>query len=228
MFTGLIETTGTFESLARTSGAAAGPSGAAARLALRVPNDFAPGRPGESICVNGVCLTAVEISPGALEMDVLEETLSRTNLGALARGQRVNLERALTPSSRLGGHLVTGHVDDTATVLRRRKQGADWVFDIGLDAKWMPFVAPKGSIAVDGISLTVVDTAEASFTVHVIPHTFEHTTLGDRAEGGRVNIEVDLLARYIANFLRRTGPEAAEGARDSSLTKDFLTEHGFA
>jgi len=221
MFTGLLETTGPLAGLTR-------PSGTAARLALRVPNDFAPGRPGDSICVNGVCLTAVEIRPGALEMDILEETLSRTNLGGLAHGERVNLERALTPSGRLGGHIVTGHVDDTATVLRRRKQGADWVFEIGLDAKWMPFVAPKGSIAVDGISLTVVEAAEASFTVHVIPHTFEHTTLGDRPDGARVNIEVDLLARYIANFLRRTGPGPAEGAHEHTLTKDFLTEHGFA
>ena len=220
MFTGLIETTGTVAGLTR-------PSGTAARLALRMPKDFGPVAPGESICVNGVCLTAVKVGTGALEMDVLEETLAQTNLGGLARGERVNLERAVTPSSRLGGHLVTGHVDDTGTVLGRRKEAADWVFEIGVDGKYMPFIAPKGSIAVDGISLTVVETAEASFSVHIIPHTLEHTTLGDRAEGGRVNIEVDLLARYVANFLRRSRLEPVEGARDPTLTKDFLTEHGF-
>jgi len=215
MFTGLVETTGTVAALTR-------PSGKVARLALRVPDDFGPIKVGDSIAVNGVCLTVVEAAAGALEMDVLEETFACTNLAGLRAGERVNLERALTPSSELGGHLVTGHVDDTGTVVRRRRQGADWVFEIGLDAKYMPFIAPKGSIAVDGVSLTVVETAAASFTVHIIPYTFEHTTFGDRAEGTRVNVEVDLMARYVANFLRRTG------AAPSGLTRDFLAEHGFA
>jgi len=219
MFTGLVETTGAFERLARTSGANA-------RISLRVPEDFGAVNAGDSVAVNGVCLTAVQITPGALEMDVLQETLSRTNLGALRTGERVNLERSLTPSSRLGGHLVTGHVDDTGTVLGRRKQTADWVFEIGVDEKYMPFIAPKGSIAVDGISLTVVETKAAAFTVHIIPHTLEHTTLRDRAEGSRVNIEVDLLARYIANFVQRAGGAPAD-APESPLTGDFLAEHGF-
>ena len=215
MFTGLVETTGTAVGLTKASGKAA-------RLALRVPEGFGPVKAGDSIAVNGVCLTVVEAAAGTLDMDILEETLARTNLGGLRSGERVNLERSLTPSSELGGHFVTGHVDDTGTVARRRHQGADWVFEIGVDTKYMPFIAPKGSIAVDGVSLTVVETADASFTVHIIPYTFEHTTFGDRAEGARVNIEVDLLARYIANYVQRTG--AAPGG----ITRDFLAEHGFA
>ena len=229
MFTGLVEITGAFGSLTKGSGRTA-------RLALRVPVPFGPVKVGDSVAVNGVCLTAVKVGTGTLEMDVLDETLARTNLGELRAGERVNLERSLTPSSQLGGHLVTGHVDDTGTVLQRRRAGGpaasaggDWVFEIGVDAKYMPFIAPKGSIAVDGISLTVVETSPAgeagAFTVHIIPHTFEQTTLGDRAKGSRVNIEVDLMARYIANFIERTGPERVEGG---GLTRDFLAEHGFA
>lgn len=215
MFTGLIETTGTFAGLTKRSAAAA-------RLALNVPEGFGPVKTGDSIAVNGVCLTVVEAGPTEIEMDVLDETLARTNLSGLVRGERVNLELALTPSSRLGGHLVTGHVDDTGTVLRRQRSGADWVFEIGVDAKWMPFIAPKGSIAVDGVSLTVVETGASSFGVHIIPYTFEHTTLGDRADGARVNVEVDIMARYIANFIQRTG------SAPSGLTREFLAEHGFA
>jgi riboflavin synthase len=219
MFTGLVETTGTFRRLTKGSGQTA-------RLALRVPDGFGPVNVGDSVAVNGACLTVVETGSGALEMDVLEETLARTNLGSLRVGERVNLERSLTPSSELGGHIVTGHVDDTGTVLRRTKRGADWVFEIGVDRKYMPFIAPKGSIAVDGISLTVVETGEASFSVHVIPYTFANTTLGDRAEGSRVNIEIDIMARYIANFLQRTGGPV--NGESKSLTEKFLAEHGFA
>ncbi len=244
MFTGLVEITGSFGRLARGSGRTA-------RLALRVPVPFGPVKVGDSVAVNGVCLTAVKVDTGTLEMDVLDETLARTNLGGLRVGERVNLERSLTPSSQLGGHLVTGHVDDIGTVLQRRRAGGpaasagrpaasaggpaataggDWVFEIGVDAKYMPFIAPKGSIAVDGISLTVVETSPAgeagAFTVHIIPYTFDQTTLGDRVVGGRVNIEVDLMARYIANFIRRSRPEPVEGERQ--ITRDFLAEHGFA
>lgn len=216
MFTGLIEARGTFARLTKGSGGTA-------RLALRVPDGFGPVGVGDSVAVNGVCLTAVKVGPNALEMDVLEETLARTNLGMLRPGERVNLERALTPSSPIGGHYVTGHVDDPGTVLRRTRAGTDWVFEIGVDRKYMPFIAPKGSIAVDGISLTVVETRDSSFTVHIIPHTFERTTLGDRAEDSRVNIEIDLMARYIANYLQRATLSGGAG-----LTKEFLAEHGFA
>jgi len=215
MFTGLIEATGTFARLTKGSGGMA-------RLGLGVPDSFGPVGVGDSVAVNGVCLTAVKVDARSLEMDVLEETLGRTNLGTLRPGERVNLERALTPSSPIGGHYVTGHVDDPGTVLLRTRSGTDWVFEIGVDAKYMPFIAPKGSIAVDGISLTVVETREASFSIHVIPHTFANTTLGERAEGSRVNIEIDLMARYIANYVRRAGPGR------SGLTKEFLAEHGFA
>jgi riboflavin synthase len=243
MFTGLVETTGTFAGLAR------GPA-KAARLSLRVPGGFGPVKVGDSVAVNGVCLTTVKTGPGALEMDVLDETLAKTNLGALRAGERVNLERSLTPSSELGGHLVTGHVDATGTVRMRTRQGADWIFEIGVEPGLMPFIAPKGSIAVDGISLTVVDTEGAApgspggadatatgprvpgggaFSVHIIPCTFENTTLGERTEGARVNIEVDLIARYVINYLTRAVPELAAGrGGQSKLTKEFLAEHGFA
>ena len=232
MFTGLVETTGTFENLTKAMGRAA-------RLTVRVQPDLGPLRVGDSVAVNGVCLTVVGVGRATIGMDVLEETLARTNLGDLHSGARVNLERAPTPATHLGGHLVTGHVDDTGVVLGRSRVGApavsaggDWMYEIGVNRKYMAFIAPKGSIAVDGVSLTVVETRAASFVVHIIPHTFEHTTLRDRDVGSQVNIEIDLIARYIANFIERGGPELVAGAQDGAesgkLTKDFLAEHGFA
>ncbi len=225
MFTGIVETTGTFDGLTKAMGRAA-------RLGVQVPSEVGPLKIGDSVAVNGVCLTVIEVGRGTVAMDVLEETLARTNLGDLHSGARVNLERAPTPATHLGGHLVTGHVDDTGVVLGRSRAGPDWVYEIGVDRKYMPFIAPKGSMAVDGVSLTVVETRAASFVVHVIPRTFEHTTFKDRDVGGRVNIEVDLIARYIANFIKRSGPGLVEGeqtgADSGKLTKEFLAEHGFA
>ncbi len=225
MFTGLVEAVGMFEGLTKAMGRPP-------RLSVQVPRELGPLRVGDSVAVNGVCQTVIEIGRSTISMDVLEETLARTNLGDLHAGARVNLERAATPTTHMGGHLVTGHVDDTGVVLGRSRAGPDWVYEIGVNRKYMAFIAPKGSIAVDGVSLTVVETQAASFEVHVIPRTFEHTTLRDRAVGSRVNIEIDLIARYIANFIERSGPERVEGegtgADSAKLTKDFLAEHGFA
>ena len=193
MFTGLVEATGEVAAIA--------PRGAdGSRLTLRVP--FADEvRAGESIAVNGCCLTAVEPSAGTVSFDVLNETLRRTNLGVLAPGALVNLERALAASARLGGHFVQGHIDGTVEVLAFDARGADWRLEVALPAAGCGYVVEKGSIAIDGISLTVAEVGAASFVCWIIPHTREVTNLRARCAGDRVNLEYDLLAKYVERLL---------------------------
>ncbi|MCX7993357.1 MAG: riboflavin synthase [Fimbriimonadales bacterium] len=191
MFTGIVEATGFVESIhARPEGGA--------RLAIRAfPMDV-----GESLAINGVCLTVQQAEGDLLFFDAVLETLRRTNLGDLKAGDRVNLERPLTPQSRLGGHFVQGHVDTTARLIEIREAGNARVLKFQLDdLAYMRYIVPKGSIAVDGISLTVVDVGADWFTVWVIPHTWEVTNLAHRQVGERVNIETDILARYVERLL---------------------------
>ena len=193
MFTGLIEATG--EVVALTSRGADG-----ARLSLRVP--FAGEVvEGESIAVNGCCLTAVEPSAETIHFDVLNETLRRTNLGALAPGAAVNLERALAATARLGGHFVQGHIDGTAEVIDFAMRGSDWRLEVSLPGEMCGFVVEKGSIAIDGISLTVAEVGASSLVCWIIPHTRAATNLRDRRAGERVNVEYDLLAKYVGRLL---------------------------
>jgi riboflavin synthase len=153
---------------------------------------------GESIAVNGCCLTvAAAPADGRLEFDILEETLRRTNLGHIQEGGRVNLERALLANGRLGGHFVQGHVDCVATVRAWEGVGLDYRLEIGLPAEYARYVIEKGSIAVDGISLTVAALGQETFTVWVIPHTRERTNLAETAPGRLVNLEFDMLAKYV-------------------------------
>jgi len=158
---------------------------------------------GSSIALNGCCLTVVRCSGSVLDFEAGSETLSRTNLGDLVAGDTVNIERSLRVGDRLGGHVVTGHVDTVGKVSRREEEG-DWsTFWFQLDRRWMHQIVSKGSIAVDGISLTVVDVTDNSFSVALIPHTLEVTTLGGRRTGDSVNIETDLLAKYVQRQLER-------------------------
>jgi riboflavin synthase len=190
MFTGLVEETGTAEALRRRQGAS--------RLVLQAARLAAECREGESIAVNGCCLTlAAPPAQGRLEFDLLEETLRRTNLGRLEPGWPVNLERALPANGRLGGHFVQGHVDCVAAVRAWEPVGLDYRLEIELPKEFARYVVGKGSIAVDGISLTVAELGEASFTVWIIPHTRERTNLSRAAAGGVVNLEFDLLAKYV-------------------------------
>ena len=152
---------------------------------------------GDSIAVNGVCVTVAKKTKTSFTVDLLDETLKKTNLGGLAIGDAVNLERALTPQSRMGGHWVTGHVDETGVISSLRKTGELTIW--GSD-KFMHLLIPKGSIAIDGVSLTIVEIFDKSFTCHLIPHTLENTNLKHKKKGDRVNLEYDLVGKYLHRF----------------------------
>jgi riboflavin synthase len=160
---------------------------------------------GESVAVNGCCLTAVALDADRIAFDLLRETLDRTNLGALRQGMPVNLERALAANARLGGHFVQGHVDTAAEVLGFAQVGSDWRLEVALPAEFARYVAFKGAIAVDGISLTVAEVSPASFVCWIIPHTRAVTNLAARTAGERVNLEFDLLAKYVERIVDSRG-----------------------
>ncbi len=196
MFTGLVEGLGRIERLIDEN--------AGRRLEISSP-DLASDdllRLGESIAINGCCLTAVAVAPDRFAVQAGPETLARTNLGAKHPGDRVNLERALKVGDRLGGHFVSGHVDTTAVLHERRREG-EWEFlAFGIEPYWTPLLVSKGSIAVDGVSLTLVDVWSDSFSIMLIPHTLAVTTLGIIQPGDRVNIEVDILAKHVQKLLQ--------------------------
>jgi riboflavin synthase len=193
MFTGLVEATGELATIT--------PRGdGGARLTVRAPL-AGEVRSGDSIAVNGCCLTAVSIDREKLAFDLLGETLARTNLGALSPGAPVNLERALAANARLGGHFVQGHIDTTAEILAFAQVGADWRLEVALPAEFARYLAFKGAVAIDGISLTVAEVNRTSFVCWIIPHTRTVTSLGARTAGERVNLEFDLLAKYVERIV---------------------------
>jgi riboflavin synthase len=193
MFTGLVTLSGALVSRSKR--------GPGARLVLRAAFDDGPLVLGESIAVDGVCLTVDAILPDGFEADASLETLSRTTLGELAPGSGLHLERALRAGTLLGGHLVSGHVDGTATLVDRRPVGEATWMAFRAPAELARFIAEKGSIALDGVSLTVNAVDEDRFEVTLVPHTLSRTKLGNLRAGGRVNLEVDLVARYVARWL---------------------------
>lgn len=175
-------------------------------------------RIGDSIAVNGVCLTVTTLGSGSFSVDVAPETLRRSNLGLLRPGAQVNLERALSLGGRLGGHLVQGHVDGTGKILSMTRKENSILVRIAAPMGVMRYVVEKGFIAVDGMSLTVSEYDRESFTISIIPFTFQNTNLANRRTGDMVNLEVDIIAKYVERL--------REGA--SGLTQEFLAEHGFA
>ncbi len=178
---------------------------------------------GESIAVNGVCLTAREINDRIFLADVSPESLSRTGLGDLSVGKTVNLERALRLSDRLGGHLVSGHVDAVSEVISRKKLGEFTIFTFNIPANLARYIVEKGSITIDGISLTVNSCTEQEFTVSIIPHTLEITSLGGLKAGDKVNLEVDIIGKYVEKLL-----QLDSGAdKVTKLDASFLAENGF-
>lgn len=212
MFTGIVEALGRVREVQRR-----GPDRrlrvAAAALGL---DDV---RPGDSIAVNGVCLSAIEVDKEGFAADVSAETLACTTLGSLAPGAGVNLEKALLPTTRLGGHLVSGHVDGVARIAEMRPAGECRVLRIAVPAALSRYIAAKGSVCVDGVSLTVNDVEGAVFSVNIIPHTLAHTIVADYRPGTEVNIEVDVIARY---FERLVAGGAAPGNRvDDALLKEY-------
>ena len=221
MFTGLIS------AVSRVVSLGAGTAGAI--LDVERPPEFGDVAVGESIAVSGVCLTVVPpAAPGQpLHFDVSPETLSRTALGGLSAGGGVNLERALRVSDRLGGHVVAGHVDGTAEVLGVARPGDSWTFTFSLPGALARYAVEKGSISVDGISLTIAGLREGSFDVAVIPHTFESTTLGERKPGDLVNLEVDVLGKYVERLLAaRLGDDDARERKERDERLERLLTNG--
>ncbi len=213
MFTGIVEELGVISAIRR--------SHEGGKITIKAEKAIEGTNVSDSISVNGVCLTVVDVSTDRITMDILKETLDRSTLAKASVSDKVNLERSLLPSSRLGGHFVFGHVDCRGRIVEVNRAGRDWLFKFSVDQDLMPFIAPKGSIAVDGISLTVVETVGSTFTVYMIPHTYEKTTMQFRKPGDDVNIEVDMLARYVHQAI------SSMQNKDSKITEDYLRKTGF-
>jgi riboflavin synthase len=212
MFTGIIEEMGRVKALRRT--------GDAALLSIEASMVLDGTVLGDSICVNGVCLTVVDIGTGAFSADVAVETLRVTNLGELKTGSKVNLERALRLSARVGGHLVSGHVDAVGRIREKRVEGNGWRLFFDAPETVLRYAIRKGSIAIDGISLTIADVDAAGFSIAMIPHTAKLTTLGFKSTGDSVNLESDIIGKYVERLLGAW----AEGGVDLGL----LRKTGFA
>jgi len=212
VFTGIIAEMGDIAALERKGGIT--------QLLLNSKEVIKDVEIGDSISVNGTCLTVVQIKGAVMRFDLSDETLKSTNLGLLMSGDRVNLEASLRPNSRLGGHFVSGHVDDVGRIKSKTQIGDTFKVEIEVPEKILPYLVEKGSVAVDGISLTVVDILRRSFTVTIIPHTALLTTIGFKCPGDTVNIEVDIIGKYVARFLNK-------GMDKDARFMKILTEEGF-
>lgn len=213
MFTGIVHSEGEIEAIE--------PRGGDVRLRIRCPGlSLDSSSPGDSIAVNGVCLTAVDLAGESFAADVSRESLDLTTLGELRPGHRVNLEQALTLATPLGGHLVTGHVDGVGEVIERREEARSVRFRIRAPAALARYIARKGSICIDGVSLTVNDVEGPLFGVNIVPHTLEVTNVSSWKAGLRVNLEVDIVARYLERLLADDAP--------AGLSIGTLRENGFA
>lgn len=220
MFTGLIEEVGVVRRVVK------GREGA--RLVIGAEKVLGDTKVGDSVAVNGACLTVTEVEAGQFTADCMAETLSRTTIGTIERGRRVNLERALALGQRLGGHMVLGHVDAVGKVKSIKPRGDSLEVEVSLPEEIESLVAEKGSVAVDGVSLTIIRVGSEGFVVGLIPHTIAATTLVDLGPGSRVNLEADVIARYVQRCMAVTGTggEADSGATDG-LGIDLLVEKGF-
>ncbi len=206
MFTGIIEETGMVKSMGQN------------QLTISAQKVLEGTAPGDSIAVNGACLTVTKMSSESFTIDIMQETLRRTSLGDLRPGDKVNLERALSVGSRMGGHFVQGHVDSTGKILSLTPKGNAILMKVSAPAEIMRYVVEKGFIAIEGISLTVIAHDTTSFTVSLVTFTRDLTTLGSKKPGDPVNLEVDIIAKYV---------EHLTGEDKSGITAGFLAEHGF-
>lgn len=193
-------------------------------LVLEAPELPRPLADGCSICVSGICLTVTRSDSHLIEFDVVPETISRSTLGESRTGDVVNLERALRAGEPMDGHIVQGHVDGIATIRNVREDGRGFLMELTIDAGLLPYVVPKGSVAIDGVSLTVARVDEDGFAVALIPTTLECTTLGRRRPGDKVNVETDIVSRTIVSYLQRQ----PAGAGEAAVTLDMLRENGWS
>ncbi|MEZ4754016.1 MAG: riboflavin synthase [Bdellovibrionota bacterium] len=213
MFSGIVEESGTIVELSSI--------GDGARLIVESKLDHQETKLGDSIAIDGVCLTVVKKEGSKLTFDLAEETLRKTVLGELKAGSLINLERSLSLGSRVHGHFVFGHVDTVAELVAKSEEGNSVKLEFKLETNYLKFLAPKGSISVSGVSLTIGEVSAIGFSVYIIPHTGDVTTLLFKDVGARVNIEIDMLARYVNRMLTASQEQAP------AITAEFLTEHGF-
>lgn len=217
MFTGIVEGIGEVIEIRRLA--------LDATFTIRVPAFFSDCHPGDSLAVDGVCLTAASVDGDQFTLDVSAETLERSTLGKIRRGEPVNLERALRLSDRLGGHLVSGHVDGMGAIERIERSQRSWIMQIGIDQSLSKYLIEKGSIAVDGISFTINRCMGTSFDITIIPQTASVTTISRKRVGDRVNIEVDIIGKHVERFLHERGDVPKQ--TPSLIDKDMLTRYGF-
>lgn len=215
MFTGIVEEIGTVGAIRRGQHSAV--------IEICAERVLEGTKTGDSIAVNGVCLTVTALRPGAFTADVMHETINRSALAALAPGSRVNLERAMPADGRFGGHMVAGHIDGTGKVIGIQKDDTAIWFTIQARPELLRYVVEKGSVAIDGISLTVATVGRDRFSISAIPHTVRQTILQDRKEGDLVNLETDIIGKYVEKLL--SPPLAQPGG--SAITRDFLEKYGF-
>lgn len=215
MFTGIIEEMGTITAVKKNP--------LEARLTISGEKIFSDLKIGDSVAVNGVCLTAAEISGKTFTADVMNETFSRSSLSSLKAGSHVNLERAMAADGRFGGHIVAGHVDGTGTITQiKQDSNAIW-YTISADSRILKYIVEKGSIAIDGTSLTVASVSKESFRVSIIPHTAKETILSEKKAGDTVNLENDIIGKYVEQLMSFNSDTKSE----SRITKDFLARAGF-
>ncbi len=219
MFTGIIEEIGTIQSIKKGSQSAV--------LGISCEKVLEDAKVGDSIAVNGVCLTVTSLNSHGYTADVMAETMNRSSLGRLQKGSRVNLERAMAADGRFGGHIVAGHIDGTGTVTSvRRDETAVW-YTIKAGEELLRYIVEKGSVAIDGISLTVARVSREDFCVSVIPHTQGQTNLTERKTGDIVNLECDVIGKYIEKLCGAQGEEKKGAAKQSRISETYLMEHGF-
>jgi len=218
MFTGLVEGIGKIKAIRRI--------GDDMRLTISPLFQITDCRVGDSISVDGVCLTVIEVSEGSFTMDVSGETLSRSTLSLLRQGDEVNLERSLRLTDRLGGHLVSGHVDGIGKILKKEPEQRSWLLRIGIDEQISRYTIEKGSVAVDGISLTINRCEDRFFEVNIIPQTGKETTILKKNLGDLVNIEADMIGKYVEKFLS-LDKSNSQGKSTSKIDMEMLLEHGF-
>lgn len=214
IFTGIIEETGTINRIDRGINSS--------RINIKARTVLEGTKIGDSIAINGVCLTVTSLGNSHFTADIMAETLAKTNLGQLSGGQPVNLERAVRLGDRMGGHLVQGHVDGIGFIAEQKKMDIATILRIKAEQDLLGYVVKKGSIAIDGISLTVVDVLADSFTISLIPHTSANTTLGYKKPGDSVNLETDIIGRYVERLIRKSTDQQKNG-----MNLGFLAENGF-